>query len=352
MERPPAHFSTLLPLPAGMLAGGRQGGGGGDYVLGVDGGATKTVAALLRRADGRAFGSRAGPSNADAVGADAASAAVNAAIAEVLSAADVDGAEVSSAVLALAGTSTGDARLEAARTFGLRSAQAVNDVVAAWAAGTAARPGIAAISGTGSHVFGVDERGETWKAGGWGHVLGDEGSGYWIGLNALKAALTYRDGSGPATSLLGATCDEYQLERIELLPDLVYGKPLTKSEVAALAARVAREAEAGDEVARKLFERAAQDLARQVAAVVTNLDFGDEPFPVATVGGTFRAGAVLLEPFTRAVLEAAPRAEPRPPALPAIAGPLILALLTQGEWQPADETWLGDTLARLRLGGA
>jgi hypothetical protein len=61
---------------------------------------------------------------------------------------------------------------------------------------------------------------------------------------------------------------------------------------------------------------------------------------------------VLLEPFVRAVLEAAPRAEPRPPALPAIAGSLILALLTQGEWQPADETWLGDTLARLRLGGA
>ena len=58
----------------------------------------------------------------------------------------------------------------------------VNDVVAAWAAATGAGPGVAAISGTGSNVFGVGPDSRTWRAGGWGHLLGDEGSGYWLGV--------------------------------------------------------------------------------------------------------------------------------------------------------------------------
>jgi N-acetylglucosamine kinase-like BadF-type ATPase len=339
-----------MPLPDGLLGGdGREGGGG--YVLGVDGGATKTVAAVLRRADRRAFGALAGPSNPDAVGAEAATAAVKTAIAEALSAAEVDGGRVDAAVLALAGTSTDELRPELAGAFGLRSVQLVNDVVGAWAAGTGGRPGIAAISGTGSHVFGVNERRETWKCGGWGHVLGDEGSGYWLGRRALRAALAYRDGSGPPTSVLQAALDEYGLERIELLPDLVYGQPLSKSEIAAFTARVAAQAEAGDAVAVELFEQAARDLARQVGGVVRELGFGEAPFPVAMVGSVFRSGAVLVEPFARAVSALAPRAELRLPHLPSIAGPLVLALLTEGAWQPADEAWLGEALEAVRSSG-
>lgn len=338
-----------MPLPDGLLDG--EGREGGAYVLGVDGGATKTVAAVLRRADWRAFGGSAGPSNPDAVGAVAATAAVKTAIAGALSAAEVDGGRIDAVVLALAGTSIDELRPELAGAYGFRSVHLVNDVVGAWAAGTGGRPGIAAISGTGSHVFGVNERRETWKCGGWGHVLGDEGSGYWLGRRALRAALAYRDGSGPPTSLLQSALGEYGLERIELLPDLVYGKPLSKSEIAAFTPRVAAEAEAGDAVALELFEQAGHDLARQVGGVVSGLGFGDASFPVAMVGSVFRSGAVLVEPFARAVSALAPRAALGLSDLPAIAGPLVLALLSQGSWQPADEAWLREALDALRPSG-
>jgi N-acetylglucosamine kinase-like BadF-type ATPase len=337
-----------MALPDGLLDGAGGRGTGGD-VLGVDGGATKTAAAVLRVADRHAYGALAGPSNSDAVGPAAAQKAVEEAIAGALQAAELDGGQIEAAVLALAGTSTDRLRLELMREFGFRSVYLVNDVVGAWAAGTAGRPGIAVVSGTGSHVFGVNDRKETWKCGGWGHILGDEGSGYWLGLHAMKAALAARDGSGPPTSLLEAALEHYGLERIELLPDLVYGKPLMKSEIAALAARVADRAAAGDEIALQLFGHAARDLARQTAGVITWLGLGDVPFPVATAGSVFRTGPLLLEPFHRAISEIAPRADVRPPGLPAIAGPLVLALLSRGAWQADDEKWLSITLDSLHV---
>ena len=74
-----------------------------------------------------------------------------------------------------------------------RSSVVVNDVVGAWASGSLASAGIVAISGTGSNVFGVNAAGDSWRCGGWGHILGDEGSGYWIGLGAIRAALAHRN---------------------------------------------------------------------------------------------------------------------------------------------------------------
>ena len=59
------------------------------------------------------------------------------------------------------------------------------------------RPGVGAISGTGSNVFGVGADGRAWRAGGWGHLLGDEGSGYWLGIESIRAALRDREAPGP-----------------------------------------------------------------------------------------------------------------------------------------------------------
>src|SRR6202167_1231431 len=128
------------------------------FVMGVDGGATKTLAAVL---------------------------------------------DLRTAVLAIAGTDTEDVaqHVRSARTDAWL---VVNDVVAAWATATGGGPGVAAIAGTGSHVFGVHlDGGETraWRAGGWGHALGDEGSGYWLGVQSIKAALRDREASGPATAI-------------------------------------------------------------------------------------------------------------------------------------------------------
>jgi N-acetylglucosamine kinase-like BadF-type ATPase len=179
-------------------------------------------------------------------------------------------------------------------------------------------------------VFGVDAAGRSWRTGGWGHVLGDEGSGYWLGLHGLKAALGYRDASGPPTVLLDAALVEYELEAIEDLPGLFYGKPLTKDEVARFAVRVEQAAVGGDEVARVLFEQAGRDLAVQIRAVADSLALASEPFVVALVGSVLHGSAILRRELERNVSAFAPGAEFVVPELPPMAGSLLLAVRAEG----------------------
>ena len=120
---------------------------------------------------------------------------------------------------------------------------------------------MAAISGTGSNVFGVGRGRRAWRAGGWGHLLGDEGRGYGLGVQSIKAALRDREASGPATALSEAAVGFFGVASIEALATRVYSKPLTKGEIAAFADRDgAGSPTQGDAVARELYERGAAEL--------------------------------------------------------------------------------------------
>ncbi len=229
----------------------------------------------------------------------------------------------------------------------------VNDVVGAWASATGAGPGVAVISGTGSNVFGVGRDGRAWRAGGWGHLLGDEGSGYWLGMQSIKAALRDREASGPATALSDAACEFFERPSVEAVASLVYSKPLTKGELAAFAIRTAELAERGDAVARGLYELGARQLGEQIGAVIarTGLDAeGEGSFPVGLIGSAFKAGAVFIEPLTRVVHECAPAAEIRPVAMAPVGGSLLLAAKLAGDRAPA-ERGRAHAADRARAGG-
>lgn len=318
-----------MPLAPSLLSGDEA--PSVTHVLGLDGGATKTLAVVLDLEASRAARGVGGPSNADAVGDKTAVAEILGAIETALGGADGPVDRVG-AVLAVAGTIPPTLEAEAKAAFGFEVLHVVNDVVAAWAVGTACTPGVAVIAGTGSHVFGVGSDNRTWRVGGWGHALGDEGSGFWIGLRGLKAGLRYRDGSGPPTRLLEDALDAYPLRAIEDLPELYYGKPLTKADVAAFARRVASAAEDGDEVARDVFEQAGRDLAEQVRAAVEALDLASEPLTIGLIGSVFQAGPLIRDTLERSVLEIAPRARFNIPGLPPVAGSLMLALRSVGAW--------------------
>ena len=137
------------------------------------------------------------------MGAKAAGEALIGAADEAIEQAGIGRERLSAAVLAIAGTDT-DAVATHVRAAGLEEWIVVNDVVGAWVTATGVGPGIAVISGTGSNVFGVGPDGRAWRAGGWGHLLGDEGSGYWFGVQSIKAALADREASGPRTALSDA----------------------------------------------------------------------------------------------------------------------------------------------------
>lgn len=342
----------LVTLPAALLS--PSPGGGGRYVMGVDGGATKTLAAVLDLHTPGGTGERTlhlghgASSNADAVGARAATGALLRATDEALDRAGVAPERVDGAVLAVAGTDT-DAIAEHVRAARPASWVVVNDVVGAWATATGARPGVGAISGTGSNVFGVGPDGRSWRAGGWGHILGDEGSGYWLATRSLRAALADRDRSGPPTALSAAAVAFFAVRDVEQLAALVYSKPLSKGEIAAFAVETARVAHAGDAVARSLYERAAQELGAQVLAVIERTGLAGE-FPVGLLGSAFKAGAVFADPLTALLRQTAAGVQVGVVEMAPVGGCLQLAARAAGRDGALDRDQLrqllDDALAR------
>jgi N-acetylglucosamine kinase-like BadF-type ATPase len=310
------------------------------YLLGIDGGATKTLAAVLDIEQDTLHVGRSGPSNEDAVGGKAAVQALLDAAGEALHAAGIDEPDLAAAVAAVAGTDT------ASVTRHVRNARGeawivVNDVVGAWATATGGGPGVAAIAGTGSNVFGVGPGGRSWRTGGWGHLLGDEGSGYWLGLESIRAALHDRDASGPETALGAAACEFFGCDSVEAIASLVYSKPLTKGEIAAFAIDTAKLAEQGDEVARELFERGATLLGGQIAAVIEQVGLKGS-FPMGLIGSAYKAGELYLAPLRRRVAEVAPGAEISAVEMSPVGGSLMLAAKACGQEQRvrAEALWM------------
>jgi N-acetylglucosamine kinase-like BadF-type ATPase len=155
--------------------------------------------------------------------------------------------------------------------------------------------GVAAIAGTGSIAFGRDLGGAATRSGGWGHIIGDEGSGYDLGRQALQAVTRAHDGRGPATELVRAILDHWRLPDPTRIVDRVYhGGGDDKAEIAKLATLVCATARGGDAVARRLVETAAGELALAIVAVADRLTF-DGPMPLALAGGLLTGEAELRD---------------------------------------------------------
>lgn len=193
--------------------------------------------------------------------------------------------------------------------MGARPRALVNDVDAAWAAGLELADGIAVIAGTGSIALGV--RGDaSMRCGGWDYLLGDEGSGGWIGKEALRAFTRQSDGRDPRGPLYHALkrelglADDFDIIRFaqEHLSD--------RARIAALSVLVADAAREGDSSAQDIYRRAATEIAQMVEAIMRGLFYGNERdgtgsgtdmVPVTYIGGVFNAGEVLTEPLVHAL---------------------------------------------------
>ncbi|MCK9903024.1 ATPase [Parafrankia colletiae] len=349
----PESLTPLIRLPAALRpparGADRQPAGPVSFLLGVDGGGTKTTAAVLdlRRAALSTF--TAGPSNPDVNGLDVAAESITEAVRGALDAAGASAGDLGGAVLAIASADSEEnqaaLRDRLPHLARVEHVLVLNDVVAAWAAGTLGRPGVAVISGTGSNTLGVAADGRTWRCGGWGHLLGDEGSGHWIGLEGIRAAVAFRDGRAPWSAIVPRLLTFYGLSQVEDVDDLVY-TTLDKSGIAAFAAEVAAAAAGGgqdgadagdgggdrsDEVARGILAEAGRLLAEQTLTAITRTGLTGD-FPVAMVGGAFRSGPAFLDAFTAHVTAGSPGARFVWPTIsPATGAVLLAARLTATE---------------------
>lgn len=258
--------------------------GGTAYFLGVDGGASKTLAVIVDRQGREAGRGAAGSGNQAAVGLERAVASIRGAVAEAAQQAGAD-TPFRAAWIGLAGVDRPNDRdrlLPHLKTLA-GVVRLTNDAELALTALDGAA-GVAVIAGTGSIAVGRDARGTMARSSGWGHIIGDEGSGYELGRLALKAAARASDSRGPQTALLPAVMAEWQLPRADAMIDRVYPDG-DKGLIARLSALVFAAAREGDAVARAIVREGAAELALAALAVGEMLDFPDGKLPLALAGG-------------------------------------------------------------------
>ena len=294
--------------------------------LGVDGGQSSTKA-LIGDETGRVVGAGSGgPCNH--VGAAEGSAKLTAAVLECVGKAceqaslDPKRVEFEAACFGMSG---GPEDKEQLLRRILRAAKFVvtHDALIALSGATAGEPGIIAIAGTGSIAFGRNASGVTARAGGWGYIFGDEGGGFDIARQAVRAALRFEEGWGPATTLrdrilqeTGATSANDALHRF-------YTAEYSRPQIASLSRLVDDAATAGDEVSAKILSNAAQQLAMLVAAIRAQLWITATSARIAYIGGVFRSKP-LLERF-KMLVEMEDGNQCHPPIYDPAAGALLEA---------------------------
>jgi N-acetylglucosamine kinase-like BadF-type ATPase len=279
-----------------------------DLILGIDGGGSHTKALLARlRGDGgwTVFGEGvAGPSNPHAVGIANATRALDEAVNAAFAAAGLERVPVAAACLGLAGAGRADEQAQirgwAERVTLAEKVEVGGDVTLLLAAGTPDGWGVALVSGTGSCAFGRAPDGRTARAGGWGHLLGDEGSGYALVMAGLRAVVRAADGREPSTVLTERLPAAMNVAALNDLIPLVNQGQWDRAALAGLAPVMLDAAEAGDPVAGRLVDAAACALADTVVTVAGALSLEENPFPLALAGG------VILghESYRRSVLDA------------------------------------------------
>ncbi len=262
-------------------------------VIGVDGGGTHTRAILVGR-DGEVLGAASGEgSNFQLVGIDGLEVLLTDLLAPLL---HICGGEVQCLCLALAGAGRADEQAHISERITQRQwspcVRVESDAHAALVGAHAGGAGVIAIAGTGSIVLGKGEDGRMVRAGGWGPLLGDEGSGYDMGLCGIKAVLAALDGCGRDTGLVEALRAALGLADWTQVVAGVYGGAIDRPRIAALAPEVFALAAAEDEVARDIVVTAGMGLGIRIAAVARRLDFSRH-FSLAYSGGAFASGSPL-----------------------------------------------------------
>ncbi len=277
-------------------------------VVGIDAGGTKTRALAVDR-EGHVVGRGAG-GGGNLLSSPDPQGSIGAALAEALVGRDAD-----AIVLSCAGADRradrdrGQALLARVAPAGARLL-VTHDAIAALYAGNPAGCGVVLIAGTGSIAYGRNGEGEEYRAGGWGHLVGDEGSAVWCGLEALRAIAHAADGRGAPTMMVELLYRELGVDDFaDVLPRL-YGRPHPAPAIAAATRALAAAAAERDAIAHGILQRGAVALARAATVVAATLRLAGGPVYLA--GGAFESLPALQQLVRLELLGTLPQASVEP----------------------------------------
>jgi N-acetylglucosamine kinase-like BadF-type ATPase len=266
----------------------------------VDGGGTKTTALIADVKGNHIIESESGSSNYKSIGVKSAKENINNAVISVIENLGLRNKHkliFKSTCFGLAGNdSNEDAKIYKEIIFNdviekyldRNKIIICNDTRIGLAAGSDSKNGVMIICGTGSNCYGINEQGREAKVNGWDYILGDEGSGYAIGIKALRALMRAYDGRGESTLLSKTILENLNIKDISELIKWAYSYSFSKDRIAAITKTVCKTAEMGDKISKKILKEEADEAIISVKTVVDKLGLADKEFDLVFVGNVFK----------------------------------------------------------------
>jgi len=300
-----------------------------EYIIGVDGGGTKTIA-VIADIYGNILGLGISEgSNYHTVGLENAIKAIENSLKKAILQAQLYTNKIKYACFGLAGSGRQtDYNILFSALKGLMSSENFllkHDAQIALAGATICQTGIIVIAGTGTMAFGIEQSGREERSSGWGYLIGDEGSAYYIGHQALSSACKAFDGRGKYTLLLGGIMNYLGLNDFTDIIKKIYKEKISTQDIASIAQIVSQYAKIGDEIAIEILKDSAFELALSAISVIKKLDIGNDNPLIAVSGSVFNAGDLILKDFEKFIKSSYPSAKIIRPYFKPVVGALLLS---------------------------
>ncbi|MBE9054146.1 N-acetylglucosamine kinase [Nostocales cyanobacterium LEGE 11386] len=288
------------------------------YILGIDGGGSKTVCILMNHQHQIIGRGKAGPSNYQSMGRQAALISIKSAIESAVNNAKqlTNPLKITAICLGLAGVGrAADIEIVKEIVQELKNIQKspitwdlspsnitiCNDALIALIGGIGHDVGIVVAAGTGSIVFGRNHQGKTKRVGGWGYLLGDEGSAYKIAVHGMQATLKSYDGCEISTRLIEDFKQHLDLANLEDLIEVIYRQGWDVKKIAALAPIVDIAAASGDELANQIIDNAVKELVIATSTVMKTIFNLDSTLEIVTTGSIWQTQCKMHQRFTNSL---------------------------------------------------
>ncbi|MBN3906320.1 MAG: ATPase [Nostoc sp. NMS1] len=315
-----------------------------SYVLGIDGGGSKTICVLIDDSHQVLGRGESGSSNYQSIGIEATLKSIKSAIKNAVDEVKIiNTLKIDAICLGLAGVGrVADIKVVKGLVkelynqnflpivWALQPANIVicNDAFIALVGGIGQPVGIVVAAGTGSIVLGRNHQGDIKRVGGWGYILGDEGSAYKIAIAGMNAALKSYDGREMSTSLIEYFKHHLDLENIEDLIEVIYRRGWGVKKIASLAPIVDFAAASGDIVANIIIDDAVKELVKATSTVIDAIFSSDSIVEVVTTGSVWRGRCKIHDRFAESIVHKFPKVQVIFPRYEPAYGAGLLALQT------------------------
>lgn len=314
------------------------------YVLGIDGGGTKTVGVITNEQGEVIAEATFGATNPNSVEEDQLTEEISKLFRTLQQQSDSVFYQLNHVFAGIAGCAHRSAKEKVKRICEAFLPQNTpitvdNDAIIALYSGTYGHPGIVQIAGTGSVTYGVNGEGKRDRVGGWGHLIGEKGSGFSLGRDALEASFRAYDQVDESSELLDCCLEYFQVEALPDVIPIVYHAKNVKEKLAALSPLVFEAADRGDRAASAIIEENGQYIGRSIGGLIQKLFVKkdkDFQIPVVLTGGLFRRLDLFQEAIETMIDKQALQAKLVVPDLPPVAGAIIAALREEEVQIPAD----------------